>query len=170
MPNRRVLFPRLTCENLAELPRSRGLGGGVGRRGPSAPDQVLSSTGRALGVVEGLDEHPLLPQLDEPDLPGRRETGCWSPSRTHTPTTPAAYGRQCHPATAWFPHLGFFFAGCPHGRSPRRRFCVAGGTPPAEAWGRGREVWRGPVIHATGLLSEMHLLIKNNLDVYNNFF
>lgn len=168
MLNGCVLFPRLTCENLAELPRSQGLGSRAGCRGPSAPDQVLSSAGRTLGVVEGLDEHPLLPQLDEADLPGRRKTGCRSPSHTHTPTTPAAHGQQGHLATAWFPYLGFFFADCPDGPSPRRHFCEAGSIPPAEAWGRGCEVWRGTVIYATGLLSKMHLLIKTNLILLNH--
>ena len=64
-----MLFPRLTCEDLAELPGHLGLGRGAGHQGPLAADQMLLS----LGTVEGLDEHLLLPKLDEANLPRKRK-------------------------------------------------------------------------------------------------
>lgn len=100
-----VRFPRLTCEHLAEPPRHRGVHGGAGWQGPSAPDHMFSSVERALGAVEGLDEHELLPELDEADLPreGKRD---WrrspSVSRTHDPN---GQGLQGHllPTSRLFP-------------------------------------------------------------------
>lgn len=53
---------------------------------------MLLCAERALGVVEGLDEHLLLPKLDEANLPRKRKTGHESPSFTHThnPDNPRA--------------------------------------------------------------------------------
>lgn len=99
MPGGRVLresvvrCPRLTCEHLAEPPRHRGVRGGAGWQGPSASDHMFSSAERALGAVEGLDEHELLPELDEADLPRERKRDwCRSPSfsHTHDPNGPRA--------------------------------------------------------------------------------
>lgn len=71
-----ILLPGLTCQHLAELPRDLGVGRWAGFRGPSAPDQMLLSTEWGSGSVEGLDQHLLLPKLDEAHLPRKeRQTG-----------------------------------------------------------------------------------------------
>ena len=82
-----TLFPRLTCQDLAELPRYLGLGRGAGCQGPSAPDQMLLS----LGIVERLDQHLFLPKLDEANLPRKRKTVVSHP-HSHLPTTPEPEG------------------------------------------------------------------------------
>lgn len=73
-------LPRLTCHDFAGLPGFLDFGSWAGGRGPFAPDEVLSSTEWASGVVEGLNEHLLLLELDEAHLPGRERTRHWSSS------------------------------------------------------------------------------------------
>lgn len=84
-----MLFPRLTCEDLAALPRYLGLGRGAGCQGPFAPDQMLLS----LGTVEGLDEHLLLPKLDEANLPRKRKTDVSHPHSGPSRTLAAEAGK-----------------------------------------------------------------------------
>lgn len=90
-----MLFPRLTCEDLAELPGHLGLGRGAGHQGPLAADQMLLS----LGTVEGLDEHLLLPKLDEANLPRKRKADVSHP-RSHLSRT-SSRGWGGHPTEAW---------------------------------------------------------------------
>lgn len=62
MRNQRVpamQLPRLTCQYLAGLPGTLGLGGRGGWQGPSAPGQMLLSAERAPGAVEWLQQHLL---------------------------------------------------------------------------------------------------------------
>lgn len=66
-------LPRLTRHDFAGLPGFLDYGRRAGGRGPFAPDEVLASTEWASRVVEGLDEQLLLLDLDETNLPGRRE-------------------------------------------------------------------------------------------------
>lgn len=108
-----MLVARLTCENLAELPGYLGLDGGAGRQGPFAPDQMLLPAQRALGIVDGLDEHLLLPQLDEADLPGGEKGNATQVTLTHTHQDPNSPRAARPPGFSLVPTSGLFLCRVP---------------------------------------------------------